>query len=663
MSENFEQLVNDSVQKPLYPGALVEAEVLEIDKTKRYVMLDGGLKSESRVPLNEFLGKNGELEIEVNDKVTVVIEALEDGFGESLLSREKAKRMAAWDELQHAFDNKEMIQGVVTGRVKGGFTVDIGALQGFLPGSLVDTQSIVDPTFIEGKELEFKVITLDPRRNNIVLSRRAALEVEGQAAREKRLEELYEGQILTCTVKNLVDYGAFMNLGGGIDGLLHINSMTWEKRDPKEILEPNAEVKVVILKLDKKDPKTGKPRISLGMKQLHPEKNPWRNFTERYSVGMRLEKRKVLKVESYGCFIEIEPAIHGLVHVSQMDWTNRNPNPHTVIQREQDEEGRIDVVILNMKIDEEKGEGRVELGIKQTKENPWETFEKNHQPGEQVRGKIRSVTELGLFVQLFTEAGSIDGLVHHSEITNNLSGDAAIRQFKKGEEVDVVILYIDPARERIALSMRQASKTGSSDSTENAVSNDENLKSSTLDTEVLSSSKVEEENSLNESATETNNSGFEEPLTEDSSLTSLEAANEEVESILDTSEENLSGEIEVEQTTNLEDFPSPEEDDAIDIGDNPEELANIEKASLPDQLIETEEMEDSLDITGEEIDEDFEDIDLEPIIDEANTEFTENEVDSEGDTFESDELDKPLELEDEDLGNSEAEEDEESHDQ
>lgn len=355
MSENFQQLIEGAfVQKRVYPGAVVKAKVLEIDK--KDVLVDAGLKSESWIPVQQFLD-NGELEIEIGSEVDVAIEALEDGFGQTLLSREKAKRAAAWAELQDAFDNGNSIKGLVTGRVKGGFTVDMGILQGFLPGSQVDIQP-VDTSLIEGKELEFKVIKLDFRRNNIVLSRRSALEFAGKAAREKRLNELYVGQVLEASVKNLTDYGAFMHLGDGIDALLHNSDLAWEKiKHPSQILKPvegqedkpiTLEVKILTIDRDSGP----RPRISVGRKQLLQD--PWVHLLENYTIGMRLDKRKITHIKEYGWFVEIAPGIEGLVHISEMDWTNRNPNPHTLIQRVQDEEGRVDVVILDIDLDLEK---------------------------------------------------------------------------------------------------------------------------------------------------------------------------------------------------------------------------------------------------------------------------------------------------------------------
>jgi small subunit ribosomal protein S1 len=585
MSENFEQLIEGAfVQKPVYPGAVVKAKVLEIDK--KDVMVDAGLKSESWIPTQQFL-ENGELEIEVGSEVDVAIEALEDGFGQTILSREKAKRAAAWAELQTAYDNGETVKGLVTGRVKGGFTVDMGILQGFLPGSQVDIQP-VDTSLIEGQELEFKIIKLDFRRNNIVLSRRSALEFAGKAAREKRLNELYVGQVLQASVKNLTDYGAFMHLGDGIDALLHNVDIAWEKiKHPSQVLKPvegqedkPITLDVMILKIDREGER---PRISVGRKQLL--KDPWINLLDNYAVGMRLEKRKVTHIKDYGCFVEIEPGVEGLVHISEMDWTNRNPNPHTLIQREQDEEGRVDVVILDIDVDLERNRRRISLGMKQCKENPWEIFAKKHHKGEYIKGKIRSITDLGLFISL---EGNIDGLVHHSEISENLSGEAAVRQFKKGQEVEVSILSIDPTRERVALSMRRSVSDTDTDSDTNTQDNNEITTLS--DITPFSKEKPSSKQSGNASREADDIPSEQTHTEEDLNASSEEMITNEEEEIESADTDDV---VDVAQTVDLEDLEDGEIEHPSDTDEeDADELANIEYADLPDQLTPTEPVTD-----------------------------------------------------------------------
>lgn len=447
MLESFTQLFSETQNdRPLYVGALVKARVLYIGKDQ--VIVDARLKSEAWIPIQQFLDEEGELGIQVDDQVEVAIEALDDGFGETHLSREKAKRAVAWADLQEAFANKSTVHGIVTGKVKGGFTVDMGVLQGFLPGSLVDLRPVRDASFLEDKPSDFKVIKLDPRRNNIVLSRRAVLAAEGQVTRKLLLNQLAEKQVIKGIVKNLSDYGAFVDIGG-MDGLLHNSDIAWKKvKHASEILSPGDEIEVTILKIDRE-----RGRVSLGLKQLSGD-DPWSDLVNRYPIGIRLTACKVTNITDYGCFAEIEPGVEGLVHVSAMDWTNRNVNPKDIIKNanSQNSDGlEPDVIeVMVLKIDVERR--RISLGIKQCQENPWETFASQHSKGEVISGKIKSITNLGLFIGL---SGDIDGLVHHSEIMGNLSGEEALRQYKKGDEVEAIILSIDAERERIALSIRQ----------------------------------------------------------------------------------------------------------------------------------------------------------------------------------------------------------------
>jgi small subunit ribosomal protein S1 len=481
MAVSFKEFIGEHPEeKTLRLGDMVNATVIEINFKKKLVLVDGGpsFKSESLISMDEFLDDNylseeseafesgnnpdnldsilhhkrNHLEIEVGNNVPVVIETLDNGYGETILSREKAKRGLAWAALQEALENKTTVQGIVTGKVRGGFTVDIGILKGFLPGSLVDAQYLEEINALSRRKFDFKVITLDYQRNNIVLS-------QGQISREALLNKLQEGQIVKGYVKNLADYGAFINLGG-IDGLLHNSDIAWEKTTAREKFksrDPKDPIEVIILKIDKAQER---PRISLGLKQL--SEDPWTHLVERYSVGMRLEKRRVTHIKEYGCFVEIEPGVEGLVHITEMDWTNRNPNLHALIQKMQDEEGRIDVVILGIDVNLKENKRRLSLGIKQCTENPWGAFAERHKEGDRLEGTIRSITDLGLFIHL---EGNIDGLVHHTQIREGSSGEAATRQFKKGEMVEVVILSIDPVRERVALSMRQLDDPVETDTT------------------------------------------------------------------------------------------------------------------------------------------------------------------------------------------------------
>lgn len=435
MSESFKDLFEQSFSGvQFYPGAIIPAKVIEIDED--YVTLNAGLKSEGIVSIDEFKDKNGDLEIKLGDIVEVALDALEDGNGETLLSREKAKRQESWRRLLKSHENNETVLGLISGKVKGGFTVEIGTIRAFLPGSLVDVRPVRDPSYLEGKELEFKVIKMDAKRNNIVVSRRAVVEEESSADRVALLESLHEGQELNGIVKNLTDYGAFIDLGG-IDGLLHITDISWKRvKHPSELLSVGQEIKVKVLSFDSE-----RNRVSLGMKQLGND--PWVDLVERYPVGHRL-KGKVTNITDYGCFVEIEEGVEGLVHMSEMDWTNKNIHPSKVVSLGDE----VEVMILE--IDPERR--RISLGMKQCVMNPWQHFAQEHQKGEKVAGKIRSITDFGIFIGL---DGDIDGLVHLSDISWSAAGEEAVKQFKKGQEVEAIILAIDADRERISLGIKQ----------------------------------------------------------------------------------------------------------------------------------------------------------------------------------------------------------------
>ncbi|MBV8157782.1 MAG: 30S ribosomal protein S1, partial [Dyella sp.] len=436
MTESFAELFEQSQQaiSKLKPGAIVTGIVVEIRND--VVVINAGLKSEGIVPIEQFKDEGGELEVQVGDEVKVALDALEDGFGETKLSREKAKRSMVWDDLEAAFDKEETITGKISGKVKGGFTVDIKDVRAFLPGSLVDVRPVRDPVYLEGKDLEFKIIKLDRKRNNVVVSRRAVVETEFSEEREKLLERLTEGAVVKGTVKNLTDYGAFVDLGG-IDGLLHITDMAWKRvRHPSEVVNVGDELDVRVLKYDRE-----RNRVSLGLKQLGDD--PWVAIARRYPVGSRLFG-KVSNVTDYGCFVEIEPGVEGLVHVSEMDWTNKNVNPAKVVQVGDETE----VMVLD--VDEERR--RISLGIKQTRSNPWEAFAAMHKKGDKVSGQIKSITDFGIFIGL---DGGIDGLVHLSDISWQASGEDLVRNFKKGDEIEAVVLAVDPERERISLGIKQ----------------------------------------------------------------------------------------------------------------------------------------------------------------------------------------------------------------
>ncbi|MFP4154198.1 MAG: 30S ribosomal protein S1 [Halothiobacillaceae bacterium] len=435
MSENFAQLFEESLQQSvMQPGSIVEGTVVDISGD--FVIVDAGLKSEGVIPAEQFRDENGELTVHVGDKVEVALDSVEDGFGETRLSREKALRARAWTSLEKAFENEEIVTGRITGKVKGGFTVELGEVRAFLPGSLVDVRPIRDTTYLEGKDIEFKIIKLDQKRNNVVVSRRAVVEEEYSAEREALLEQLQEGMVLRGIVKNLTDYGAFLDLGG-IDGLLHITDMAWKRvKHPSEMVNIGDEIDVKVLKFDRE-----RNRVSLGLKQLGED--PWSDLARRYPVNTRLFG-KVTNLTDYGCFVEIENGVEGLVHVSEMDWTNKNVNPAKIVSVGDE----VEVMILD--IDEERR--RISLGMKQCAANPWEAFSATHQKGDRVSGQIKSITDFGVFVGL---EGGIDGLIHLSDISWNESGEDAVRQFRKGDEIEAVVIAIDPERERISLGLKQ----------------------------------------------------------------------------------------------------------------------------------------------------------------------------------------------------------------
>jgi len=435
MTESFAELFEESMAAhSLKPGTIVTGIIMEIRDDS--VVVNAGLKSEGFVPISQFRNLQGELEIEVGDEVQVALDTVEDGFGETRLSRDKAKRALVWDKLEGAFEGEETIEGKISGKVKGGFTVDIEDIRAFLPGSLVDVRPVRDPAYLEGKDLEFKIIKLDRKRNNIVVSRRAVVESEFSAEREALLERLEEGVIVKGVVKNLTDYGAFIDLGG-IDGLLHITDMAWKRvRHPSEVVNVADELDVRVLRFDRE-----RNRVSLGLKQLGDD--PWSDLSRRYPVGARLFGT-VSNITDYGCFVEIEDGVEGLVHVSEMDWTNRNVNPAKVVHTGDE----VEVLVLD--IDEDRR--RISLGMKQCKTNPWESFAATQNKGDKVTGTIKSITDFGIFIGL---EGGIDGLVHLSDITWQEAGEDAVRNFRKGEEIEAVVLAVDPERERISLGIKQ----------------------------------------------------------------------------------------------------------------------------------------------------------------------------------------------------------------
>ncbi|QSI39406.1 30S ribosomal protein S1 [Klebsiella pneumoniae] len=435
MTESFAQLFEESLKEiETRPGSIVRGVVVAIDKD--VVLVDAGLKSESAIPAEQFKNAQGELEIEVGDEVDVALDAVEDGFGETLLSREKAKRHEAWITLEKAYEDAETVTGVINGKVKGGFTVELNGIRAFLPGSLVDVRPVRDTLHLEGKELEFKVIKLDQKRNNVVVSRRAVIESENSAERDQLLENLQEGMEVKGIVKNLTDYGAFVDLGG-VDGLLHITDMAWKRvKHPSEIVNVGDEITVKVLKFDRE-----RTRVSLGLKQLGED--PWVAIAKRYPEGTKLTGR-VTNLTDYGCFVEIEEGVEGLVHVSEMDWTNKNIHPSKVVNV-----GDV-VEVMVLDIDEERR--RISLGLKQCKSNPWQQFAETHNKGDRVEGKIKSITDFGIFIGL---DGGIDGLVHLSDISWNVAGEEAVREYKKGDEIAAVVLQVDAERERISLGVKQ----------------------------------------------------------------------------------------------------------------------------------------------------------------------------------------------------------------
>ena len=435
MMENFAELFEESLKEiETRPGSIIKGTIVAINKDN--VIVDAGLKSESVISIDQFKNAAGELEVVVGDEIDVALDATDDGFGETILSREKAKRHEAWQVLEKAYEEKETVIGVINGKVKGGFTVEVSNIRAFLPGSLVDVRPVRDTAHLEGKDLEFKVIKLDQKRNNVVVSRRAVIEAEGSAERDELLESLAEGQEVKGIVKNLTDYGAFVDLGG-IDGLLHITDMAWKRvKHPSEIVNVGDEIQVKVLKFDRE-----RTRVSLGMKQLGED--PWVAIANRYPEGSKLSGR-VTNLTDYGCFVEIQEGVEGLVHVSEMDWTNKNIHPSKVVNLGDS------VEVLVLEIDEERR--RISLGLKQCIANPWEEFAKNFNKGDKVSGKIKSITDFGIFIGL---DGGIDGLVHLSDISW-AGGEEAVRDYKKGDEIDAIVLQVDPERERISLGVKQA---------------------------------------------------------------------------------------------------------------------------------------------------------------------------------------------------------------
>ena len=438
MTESFAELFEQSIaSQRIRPGTILNGLIVEVGQD--YVIVNVGLKSEAVIPSDQFKNEKGEIEVVVGETVEVALDSVEDGSGETRLSREKAKRARTWTRLETAFEKQEVVIGIITGRVKGGFTVEIDNVRAFLPGSLVDVRPVRDPSYLENKPLEFKVIKLDQKRNNVVVSRRAVVEQEYSAERSALLDNLQEGAAVKGVVKNLTDYGAFVDLGG-IDGLLHITDMAWKRvKHPSEVVKVGEEIDVRILKFDRE-----RQRVSLGLKQLGSD--PWQNIARRYPANTRLFG-KVTNIADYGCFVEIEEGVEGLVHVSEMDWTNKNVNPAKVVHVGQE----VEVMVLD--IDEERR--RISLGVKQCKANPWKEFADNYNRGDKVSGQIKSITDFGIFIGL---AGGIDGLVHLSDISWDMPGEEAVRSYQKAQQVDAMVLSIDPERERISLGIKQLAK-------------------------------------------------------------------------------------------------------------------------------------------------------------------------------------------------------------
>ncbi|KGM06384.1 SSU ribosomal protein S1p [Methylophaga thiooxydans] len=435
MSESFADLFEESLNStPMQPGKIVTGTVVNVGPD--VVMVNAGLKSEGAIPVSEFLNESGEVSVSIGDLVDVSLESLEDGFGATQLSRDKAKAAEAWTKLEHAFEAGDTVTGMISGKVKGGFTVDLENIRAFLPGSLVDVRPIRDTSHLEGKDLEFKLIKLDRPRNNIVVSRRAIMEEENSAEREALLETLEEGKVVKGIVKNLTDYGAFVDLGG-IDGLLHITDMAWKRvKHPSEVVAIGDEIEVQVLKFDKE-----RERVSLGLKQMGDD--PWKDIARRYPNSTRIHG-KVTNIADYGCFVEIEDGVEGLVHMSEMDWTNKNVHPSKLVSLGDE----VEVMVLD--IDAERR--RISLGIKQCQANPWEEFAMTHNKGDKVSGGIKSITDFGIFIGL---DGGIDGLIHLSDISWEEDNEELIRDFKKGDDVEAVVLAIDPERERISLGIKQ----------------------------------------------------------------------------------------------------------------------------------------------------------------------------------------------------------------
>ena len=435
MSESFADLFEESLsQTKMRPGTILTGEVVDISSD--FIVVNCGLKSEGVISAHEFQDENGEINVNVGDAVEVALEYVENGYGETSLSREKAVRARSWIALEKAYEAGETVMGIINGKVKGGFTVELNDVRAFLPGSLVDVRPVRDLSYLEGKKLEFKVIKLDQKRNNVVVSRRAVVEEESSEERDQLIENLQEGQVAKGIVKNLTDYGAFIDLGG-IDGLLHITDMSWKRiKHPNEIVNVGDEIEVKVLKFDR-----DKTRVSLGLKQMGED--PWEDITRRYPVGSRLVG-KVTNLTDYGCFVEIETGVEGLVHVSEMDWTNKNVSPSKVVQLGDE------VEVMVLEIDAERR--RISLGMKQCKANPWDEFAAKHNKGDKIVGTIKSITDFGIFIGL---DGSIDGLVHLSDISWNATDEEAVRNYKKGDEIETVILAIDPERERISLGVKQ----------------------------------------------------------------------------------------------------------------------------------------------------------------------------------------------------------------
>jgi small subunit ribosomal protein S1 len=438
MTESFAQLFEQSLaNQRIRPGMILTG--LVVDVTADVVIVNVGLKSEAVIPLEQFKNERGEVEVKAGDQVEVALDSVEDGTGETRLSREKAKRARTWTRLEEAFNKSEIVTGVITGRVKGGFTVEIENVRAFLPGSLVDVRPVRDTSYLEGKPLEFKVIKLDQKRNNVVVSRRAVVEQEFSAERSALMENLQEGAVVRGTVKNLTDYGAFVDLGG-IDGLLHITDMAWKRvKHPSEVVKVGDEVEVRILKFDRE-----RSRVSLGLKQLGAD--PWQNIARRYPPNTRVFG-KVTNIADYGAFVEIEDGVEGLVHVSEMDWTNKNVNPAKVVHTGQE----VEVMVLD--VDEERR--RISLGLKQCQANPWKEFAENYKRDDKVAGQIKSITDFGIFIGL---PGNIDGLVHLSDISWDQPGEEAVRNYQKGQQLEAVVLSIDPERERISLGIKQLAR-------------------------------------------------------------------------------------------------------------------------------------------------------------------------------------------------------------